>query len=420
MSIFKNKLIQSIGIYTFSNVLNSAIPFLLLPILTNYLSTSDYGVLSNYNALINILIPFVSLNLMASLQVIYVKNKSDFPSYISSGIFFMGILTLVFTAIIFLFATQLEQIIGIPKRFIYLTAVYATYQNLVEVLLSIWRMENKAVFYGIFRVLRTVIEILIALILIISFDLSFEGSIYALIYSYGFGSFITLIILFRQKLLVKNIKKEHILHLINYGAPLIPHVLGGVVIMYSDKLVITAYHGLASNGIYSVGFMVGQVIGLLQNSFNQAWVPWVFQKLQTGTENDKKTIVKWTYIYFVGIIVVTLLFYLVSPLIFHFLGKSYGAGIEIVLWISLGFAFNGMYKMVSVYYFYEEKTKKLGYISIFTAIFNLILILLLVPKYSFLGASIATMIAFFIQFILTWIFSLKITEMPWNFIKKTQ
>jgi hypothetical protein len=30
------------------------------------------------------------------------------------------------------------------------------------------------------------------------------------------------------------------------------------------------------------------------------------------------------------------------------------------------------------------------------------------------------MIAFFIQFILTWIFSLKITEMPWNFIKKTQ
>ena len=414
MKLLKSKLIQSLGIYTLSNVLNSAIPFLLLPLLTTYLAPSDYGVLTNYNSLINILVPFVSLNLMASLQVIFIKDKEEFPSYISSGMATMGALTLLFSILLFVFSAQLEELLGVPRRFIYLTAVYATYQNLVEVLLSIWRMEEKALSYGIFRVARTIIELSIAVILITVFGLSFEGTIYALIYSYGAGAILTIYILFRKGLLVNNIQKRHIMHLIVYGLPLIPHVLGGVIVMYSDKLVLTYYHGLTSNGIYSVGFMVGQVIGLLQNSFNQAWVPWVFKKLKSGSHSEKLSVVKWTYIYFIGILVITGLFYLCTPLIFYFLGKSYGAGMELVLWIALGFAFNGMYKMVGVYFFYEERTRPIALVSILTAVVNLGLILWWVPDYGYTGASIATMIALFLQFIATWIWSFSVTKMPWN------
>ncbi|MBU2018186.1 MAG: oligosaccharide flippase family protein, partial [Bacteroidetes bacterium] len=346
---------RSLGIYSLSNVLNSAIPFLLLPILTAYLAPSDYGVLSNYNSLISLLIPFVSLNLMASLQVIYVKKHEELASYISSGILTMLVLTLAFSLLLFLFAEKLEDLIGVPTHFIYFTAIYATYQNLIEVLLSIWRMEDKAMKYGLFRVVRTAVELSLAIIFVVGLGWSFEGSIYALIYSYGFGALVTIFILFKRGLLIAHIQKQHIRHLITYGAPLIPHVLGGVIVVYSDKLVLTAYHGLAANGIYSVGFMVGQVIGLFQNSFNQAWVPWVFQKLKTNTQQDRESIVYWTYLYFVGIVLLTVAFYFCTPLIFQFLGKSYASGLELVFWIALGFAFNGMYKMVSVYFFYHEK-----------------------------------------------------------------
>lgn len=351
---------------------------------------------------------------MASLQVIFIKDKAEFPSYISSGMATMGVLTLLFSILLFVFSAQLEELLGVPRRFIYLTAVYATYQNLVEVVLSIWRMEEKALSYGIFRVARTIIELSIAVILITVFGLSFEGTIYALIYSYGAGAIVTIYILFRKGLLVNNIQKRHVMHLITYGLPLIPHVLGGVIVMYSDKLVLTYYHGLTSNGIYSVGFMVGQVIGLLQNSFNQAWVPWVFKKLKSGSHSEKLSVVKWTYIYFIGILVITGLFYLCTPLIFYFLGKSYGAGMELVLWIALGFAFNGMYKMVGVYFFYEERTRPIALVSILTAVVNLGLILWWVPDYGYTGASVATMVALFLQFIATWIWSFSVTKMPWN------
>lgn len=402
------------GIYTIANLLNSAIPFLLLPVLTRYLSTEGYGVLTNFNSLIGLLIPFVSMNLMASLQVIYVKKHQQIGAYVSTGMFVMLGLTLVFTLVFLGFSKPLAKLTGVPTSFVIFAALYATYQNVVEVLLSVWRMEDRAIAFGVFRILRTCVELGIALILIIVFGRSFDGSIHALSYSYGIGALVALGILYKGGYLKWTFEKEHARHLFAYGAPLIPHVLGSVVVMYSDKLAITQYQGLSSNGIYSAGFMVGQAIGLLQNSFNQAWVPYVFNGLKSGEERTKRTIVKWTYIYIIGILAITVLFYLCTPLIFYFLGKDFQDGLSLVLWIALGFAFNGMYKMVGVYFFYAEKTQFIAGISIFTAIVNAFLVIWAVPRYGYTGAAISTMTAFFIQFVLTWIWSTRVIKMPWG------
>lgn len=414
MKLLKSKLVKSLGIYTIANVINASIPFLLLPILTNYLSTEDYGILTNFKLFIELLIPFISLNLMTSLQIIYVNKHDETGSYISSGMITMLVLTGVFTLCTIIFSSQLVKGTGVPAEFVVMTALYALYQNVTEILLSLWRMQDKAVAFGVFRIVRTAIELGIALVLIIGFKLSFEGSIYALSYSYGLGTIVALVLLYRNKFLIWSFEWRHVKHLFFYGFPLIPHVLGSVFITYTDKLVITKHMGLAENGIYSVGFMVGQVIGLLQNSFNQAWVPYVFNGLKAGEESTKAKIVKWTYIYMIGIVLITLIFYLCTPIVFYFLGKNFQDGMSLVLWIALGFAFNGMYKMVGVYFFYKEKTNFIAVISIFTAIVNYFFVDWMVPHYGYTGAAIATMTAFFLQFVLTWIWSTRIIKMPWN------
>ena len=408
-----NSFLKNIGIYTLSNVLNAAIPFILLPVLTQQLSTRDYGIISNYNALINVMIPFIGLNLMAALQVVYVKDKNEIGSYISSGLFLNLLLTCFFTLLLFLFKDKLETITGIPSSFIVLTAVYATYNNIVEVILSFWRMEDKAIHYGVFRVGRTILELTIALILILVYDFQFEGTILAISYAYGIGALLALIILIKRKIVNFQIKKEHIQHLFAYGAPLIPHVLGSVIIMYSDKLMLSAMIGVSTNGIYSVGFMVGQVIGMLQNSFNQAWVPWVYKTLKSESEQGKEQLVKYTYIYFIGILLLVFLLWLITPIIYQFIGESFASGMILVLWISLGFAFNGMYKMVSVYFFYLEKTKQLAYVTILVSLLNILLNYLWIPVFGFEGAAFATMTSMLVQFLVTWGWSTKFIKLPW-------
>ncbi|MDA9882108.1 hypothetical protein N9C33_04855, partial [Crocinitomicaceae bacterium] len=88
-------IVKSMGIYTISNVLNASIPFLLLPVLTRYLDPSDYGVLSNFNAIANFMVPLVGINLMASVQVQYIKEEVDNQSYMSTGLRLALTLTLL-------------------------------------------------------------------------------------------------------------------------------------------------------------------------------------------------------------------------------------------------------------------------------------------------------------------------------------
>jgi O-antigen/teichoic acid export membrane protein len=412
MNISKGFL-RSMGIYTFSNIVNAGIPFLLLPVLTTYLTTEDYGVLSNFNALANIMIPLIGINLMSSVQVQFLKEEVDFKSYVSTGFYFNILLTLIFTLILAVFSGKVALLTGVPEQFLAFAILYGFFNTVIEVLLAVWRMEDKSWNYGIFRIGRTIVEIALVFLLVLVFRLDFSGSIYAMICSYGAATALAILVLIRKQILWGSFSREYLSHVLRYGIPLIPHSLSAVVIMYADKLILTHYHGLSANGVYSVGFMVGQLIGLLQNSFNQAWVPWVFQKLKKGEEADKVKMVKLTYIYIVAILIAVVLLWLILPWIYMLFGKDFQQGREMVLWVALGFAFNGMYKMVSVYIFYLERTGIIAINTVIAAVLNIALSLLLIPDYGAMGAAYAQMISMFVLFFGTWMLSSRLMKMPW-------
>lgn len=54
------------AVYLFSNILNAAIPFALLPILTRYLSPAEYGEVAMFNTLLGALGAFVGLNVVGA------------------------------------------------------------------------------------------------------------------------------------------------------------------------------------------------------------------------------------------------------------------------------------------------------------------------------------------------------------------
>lgn len=413
MKLIRSRMVRSMGIYTIANIINAGIPFLLLPILTNYLSTSDYGVLSNFNAMVNLMIPFVGINLMSSAQIQYLKEDINNKDYLTSGFRFNMILAVIFSGVIFFLNETLSSLTGVPGELLYVLAVYALFSTVIEVLLAIWRMEDKAINYGAFRIGRTILELSLVLTFVVGFRMDFEGSIYGMIIAYTVGCLVAVAILFKKNLIFGAFRLDYLKHAINYGVPLIPHTLSGIAIMYSDKLILTHYHGLDSNGIYSVGFMVGQIIGLLQTSFNQAWVPWVFQKLKVGKNEDKLRMVKITYLYIIGILIAVFFLWLIMPVIYMFFGKDFQAGMDLVLWIALGFAFNGMYKMVSVYIFYLEKTMIIAFASFGVAVMNVILNFAFIPEYGPQGAAVATMMSMGTQFLVIWFIASRLIKMPW-------
>ena len=168
--------------------------------------------------------------------------------------------------------------------------------------------------------------------------------------------------------------------------------------------------------MYAVGFQVAQIISLIQTSFNQAWVPYFYGKLNEKKESTNLKIVKFTYIYFGGMIILALLLTLATPTIFNwFIGEKYAQAVGYVFWISLGFAFNGMYKMVVNYFFYLKETYWVSLATFITVGINILLNYFFILAYGPIGAAKATAISFLIQFLLVWLLASKRYKMPWNF-----
>ena len=75
--------LKSIGSYTLVNIINKGIPFLLLPVLTNYLTTEDFGLLTNIESLIVITVALVGVNFSSAVTRQFVKKDVDLKKYVS-------------------------------------------------------------------------------------------------------------------------------------------------------------------------------------------------------------------------------------------------------------------------------------------------------------------------------------------------
>jgi O-antigen/teichoic acid export membrane protein len=228
-----------------------------------------------------------------------------------------------------------------------------------------------------------------------------------------FGCF-GLYLLYRSGWLKFTFSKEYIRNALNFGVPLIPHALGGAIMTMTDRFFITNMVGIGETGIYSVGYQIGMIIGLIENSFNQAYVPWLYNKLKENDTKMKMFIVKITYIYFILMIFLVITLALIAPcLLRYFVGDKFSGASVYVFWIALGYAFNGMYKMVVNYIFYVEKTYILAWITLFCCLSNVGLNYILIKLNGPVGAAQAAALTFLLSFIVTWVLSNRVYKMPW-------
>lgn len=404
---------KSFVVYTFSNLFSTALPFLLLPILTYKLDQQDYGILSNFTGLIAFFIPVITINFVSAYSRQYYKEDVDIKSYVGTGISLQFLLTLGFAIILFFLESFIQDKTGIDPVLTRFIAIYCFVFGISELVLTTWRLEEKVWHFGIFRIGRSLVEVALTFYFVMAMEMDYWGRVWAILGAVFLGLIPVVMILIKKGYLQLKLEKQHLRHMLRYGLPLIPHALAGTILVYSDKMIITNEISLDANGLYSVAFQVALIIGLIQNSFNQAWVPWFYKTATTMNAESSKKIVRITYLYYVGLAVLTVCLIFGTPLIFMILGKEFKAGSDLVAWIAVGFLFNGMYKMKVNYLFYKERTITIGMITVLAAILNIVLNLILIRKWGLTGAAIATSITFVFQFIAAWIMAQIVFPMPW-------
>lgn len=414
--LFKSTLVQSAGVYTLANAINAAIPFLLLPVLTRYLTPADYGMVSMYGVLISFVTPFVGFNVEGAVaRQYYERDQVDMTVYVSSCFAILLCSTVAVFIIFNALAAPLSRLTTVPQQWLWTVVLVCFMQFICRMILVLWQVRVMPSRYGTFQILQTALNAGLSVVLVVVVGMAWQGRLIGQIIAVFVFAGIALVILFRDGWLKFEVNKQYLRNALNFGVPLIPHTLGGVIITMTDRLFITKMVGLEATGLYTVGYQIGMIISILQDSFNKAYVPWLYERLKMDDITIKIRLVKITYLYFIVIIGISLLLGLIAPwFLAFFVGKQFTDSAIFVVWIALGYAFNGMYKMVVNYIFYAQKTAILAWITFATALVNVVLNYIFISFNGAIGAAQATTLTFALSFVATWLFSNKAYKMPWS------
>jgi O-antigen/teichoic acid export membrane protein len=412
-------LIKSSLVYTLSSIVSAIVPFILLPILTRVLIPEDLGRISMFTIYTGVLGAFVGVNVSgAAARRFFDEGVSfgDLAKY--NGACF---LILILSTLILLFATLIvgdfiSGYLGIPLFWLYLGLGYSFCSFCLHFRLSQWQVREDAKAYGVLQVAQAFLSLVLSLVLVLVYMQEASGRINGMLYAVIAAAFFSLFSLIQNNLVKYSFCKKDIIDALSFGFPLIPHVVGGFLILSVDRVLLNSEFGLGITGVYMVVASLAAGFNIIFNSINRAYTPWLFKQLKVDNEQIKIKIVKSTYLYFIVLIVLASISYFLAPVIFKMLvGQKFHSGAVILPVLILGQVFFGMYLMVTNYIFYARKTKYLSFLTVFTGALNIVLLLFMIPKFGLMGAALSFLIANMSRFLLTWYLSSKVYPMPWRF-----
>jgi len=407
-------------IYLGSSILNKAIPFLLLPIMTHYLSPSDYGILSIYSIFIAI---YSALIGMASHTIIsknfFKVSKQEISLYIGNILLILMITFMFYISLTYIFSLCFDEIFSIPSKWLLLIPFISIMLMINEVNTTILRNEQKAYMFGVFEVSNTLLKIGFTILFLLVFHYGWLSQVFGTL----IGSFIFFIIgllyLKNRSYLTFKFDKNIVKSILNISIPLIPHLLGGLIVAMSDRLFIEKMVSIEAVGIYSVGYMFGMIVMLFTDAFIKAWSPWFYKILSNPTNAKKEKIVKYTYIYIFGLFILSIFISFVAGFILpYFVDEKFYEAKQFIIWVALGYAVQGVYKIFFPYLVHISKTSFLAFSTITAAILNLLFNYIFILYFGTIGAAYATILAFGVSAVLVFLYQKRNFEMPWNIFRK--
>lgn len=410
-------LIKDTTVYGAGSLANRIIPVLLLPVLTRYLTPEEYGIVAIFAVSAAIVVNFVGFNLQAAIQRFYVDfSKQQLSDYVGTATLVISFSTAILLGLSIISKRPIADLLGISHSWIPAIIIVSFCQAIIAILEVIWRMERKARPFVIFQFLMTLANLVLSVVFVAGLLWHWQGRLLGILCSYGFFALLGLFILRAKGYLKFIFHKRNAKQMLWFSVPLIPQTLSTWIITGSDRLFVINMVGAYAVGLYSVGYAIGQVIQLLQHAFSQAWVPFLFQLLKKDEEKARIQIVKFIYFHHAVIIILAFSLHFAAPFILKALvGKSFQGASQFVIWIAMGYAVNGMYRMVFPFLNYAQKTHLAPIGSTIAAGGNLFLNYILIKLNGPIGAAQATFISFCILYIITFYLCNHAYKMPWLF-----
>ena len=384
-SISKSVTSQLIGKFALQGV-----AFLTTPIFTRILTPDDYGIIALYTSWSSILMVVLSLQTYGSIATARLKFSSEeIPSYLSSTLSISVIVYAFFFCVIIIFRSTFAILFKLDETLISILLLHSFASYVITFFVAYLDQHKKVIQSCLISVSSAICSIVLALIFVLHFENKVYGKIFGQAIPLGIFALVILFVIYvNGKCFWNHLYNKYCIF---FTLPLVVHGLGHMVFTQADRILLERFQNESILGVYSVAYSLCSVLSVIFAAVNTAWTPFYYDYKKTNndeaiTEHSRRYI-KLITMMFIGFILLSFdVFKLMAP-------EPYWSGLKVIPIFVASFYFSYLYHFPVGFEYYYEKTKLIPVATIIVAAINIVLDIVLIPRYAAFGAVFATMIS---------------------------
>ena len=408
-----NKLKKNTIVLTIGNFSSKFMSYILVPLYTYALSTSEYGVVDLISTTVSLLIPVMTLVVSESVMRYALDNKYD-----RSQVFSIGIYITVASCLIFLMLYPfINRIDMLGKYFLLFYGVYVSHA-VTSIVGQFVKGIEKIKTYTIAGVVQTFSFLVINIVALLILRTGVTGYLLSNILSNCLGITILAVGAQLHRFLISPNKLDLVTmkEMLGYSIPLIPNNISWWISDSSDKYILALFYGAGVVGMYSTAYKIPSIMQVFTTIF---WSAWQISAVENFGSKESEIFFGSVYRNLSSLFTLVCAFVICASefiAFFAFQNEFFRAWTYSPLLI-LGFLFSGLSSFLGSVYTSAKKTRMIFVSTICAACINIALNFVLIPPYGGYGAAIATLLSYFAIWLFRIIDTRKILKIEINLKK---
>ena len=389
MSRYK-RLLSNTAILGAGTFASKVLVFLLMPLYTSILSTSEFGTADILSQTANLLMPLAAVGICDGLfRFILDAEGENKKRVLSTAVAVLGAGSLVLVAFV-----QLLNFFSVFKGYVMLVAFYVIAANFHLAFANYVRAEGRTTAFAIQGIANTVSTIAFNIIFLVVFDMGVLGYVLSVVVSDTLVTVaLTVFCKIYKNIDLRAVNSKTLKAMLKFSIPYIPTTMMWLITSVSDRYIVTAFNGTEENGLYAAAYKIPTLISLASGVFIEAWQ---LSSVKDALPEERADFFGSVYKNYMSIMFMEASVIISGAQIFTrlLLADSYYISWQYVPILVIATVFSALSAFMGSVYFLEKKSLLSMLTAMSGAIINVVLNLLLIPKHGAMGAAVATFISY--------------------------
>ena len=395
MASYLKRLLGALGAYQIASVLQKLLAVFLLPVYTGRIAPGGYGIVETLATFVIFVSIVTRFGIIESFLRYYFidEDPARRDALVRRSVLFLMVTTTAAAVVLVIPAAPLSHLVTsahVPGAFRWSVLGIWSFTNL-ELAQAVLRVDERLRAYAIVNSINVVVTVAGSLVLVLGLNKGYEG---LLIANYGTSTLVLLGLWWylRERLFrIPPIPTaaESFRTLFRFGLPTVPAEASVYALSVLVRQFIVHSQGTSAAGRYAIAIKVAGAIAFIVTAFQYAWPPLAYSVTDDAQAARLYSLVTTYYALITGWVVAGLALedrFIIRVLTPH---PDYFGSYRAIPWVSLGWAMYGLWVVLLVVAGRAKITSRNFPAALVGLAVNIVLLIVLVPRYGIAGGGIA-------------------------------